>query len=240
MPSLRNLVSGYEVGRVFPAVVGPGSPLRDAANWLPSRFGQSVEMRRRYGCLRMVFPGVRLFRALSLVPFGRVAARERQGALSQRAWKSSIGWGRTRFREGEGKLDRRRARGGLNSCARESKARTGRFLKNKMMSDHDHFSSYEGRKERRMGKIRGAFTRMHGALEGWMLARAPASPAQGLRHHGPRYFNFPYFCTMYGLKKLGLVNQNWLGRKLSALLLRTLVVGRRQQSESIEAALDME
>ena len=32
----------------------------------------------------------------------------------------------------------------------------------------------------------------------WMLARAPASPAQGLRHHGPRYFNFPYFCTMCG------------------------------------------
>ena len=80
------------------------------------------------------------------------------------------------------------------------------------------------------------------ALDGWMLARAPASPAQGLHHHGPRYFNFPYFCTMCGLEKLGLslVDQNWLERNLSALLLRTLlVVGRRQQSESIEAALDM-
>ena len=32
--SLRNLVSGYECGRVFPAGVGPGSPSRDAANWL--------------------------------------------------------------------------------------------------------------------------------------------------------------------------------------------------------------
>ena len=29
-------VSGYECGRVFPAGVGPGSPSRDAANWLPS------------------------------------------------------------------------------------------------------------------------------------------------------------------------------------------------------------
>ena len=95
--------------------------------------------------------------------------------------------------------------------------------------------------ERRTGKIRGAFSRMHGALNGWMLARAPASPAQGLHHHGPRYFNFPYFCTMCGLEKLGLVDQNWLERiYLSDLLLRTLVVGRRQQSESIEAALDME
>ena len=50
------------------------------------------------------------------------------------------------------------------------------------MSDQGHFSSYEGHKERRTGKIRGAFSRMHKALDGWMLARAPASPAQGLHH----------------------------------------------------------
>ena len=85
--SLRNLlVSGNECGRVFPAGVGPGSPSRDAANWLPSRFSLSVETRRRYGWLRMmVFPGARLFPSPNLVPFGRVAARERQGALSRRA-----------------------------------------------------------------------------------------------------------------------------------------------------------
>ena len=59
--SLRKLVSGYECGRVFPAGIGPGSPLRDAANWLPLRFGLSVETRRQYGWLRMVFSGVRLF-----------------------------------------------------------------------------------------------------------------------------------------------------------------------------------
>ena len=109
------------------------------------------------------------------------------------------------------------------------------------MSDHGHFSFHEGHKERRTGKIRGAFSRMHRALDGWMLARAPASPAQGLHHHGPPYFNFPYFCTLCGLEKLGLlVDQNWFERNLSALLLRTLVVGRRQQSKSIEVALDME
>ena len=86
--SLRNLlVSGNECGRVFPAGVGPGSPSRDAANWLPSRFSLSVETRRRYGWLRMmVFPGARLFPSPNLVPFGRVAARERQGAMSRRAW----------------------------------------------------------------------------------------------------------------------------------------------------------
>ena len=106
------------------------------------------------------------------------------------------------------------------------------------MSDHSLIFSYEGHKERRTGKIRRAFSGMHRDLDGWMLARAPASPAQGLHHHGPRYFNFFIFVQCC-LEKLGLVDQNWLERNLSGLLLRTLVVGRRQQSESIEVALDM-
>ena len=55
-----------------------------------------------------------------------------------------------------------------------------------------------------------------------------------------RAINFSYFCTMCGLEKLGFVDQNWLERNLFALLLRRLNVGRRQQSESIEAVLDME
>ena len=100
------------------------------------------------------------------------------------------------------------------------------------MSDHVFFSSYEGHKERRTGKIRGAFSRVHEALDGWMLARGPASPAEGLHHHRSRYFNFPYFCTMCGLEKLGLVDQNWLERNLSALLLRTLAVGDNTPSRS--------
>ena len=90
------------------------------------------------------------------------------------------------------------------------------------MFDHGRFSSYEGHKERRTGKVRGAFSSMHRAWDGCMLVRAPASLAQGLHHHGPRYFNFPHFCTMCGLEKFGLVDQNWLERNLSALLLRTL------------------
>ena len=68
--SLRNLVSGYECGRVFPAGVGLGSPSRDAANWLPSRSDLSVETRRQYGWLRMVFSAVRLFRAPIWWPSG--------------------------------------------------------------------------------------------------------------------------------------------------------------------------
>ena len=64
------------------------------------------------------------------------------------------------------------------SCAREWKARAGRFLREKLTSDHGHFSSCEGHMERRTGKIRGAFSKMHRALGGWMLARAPASGVQ--------------------------------------------------------------
>ena len=64
--------------------------------------------------------------------------------------------------------------------------------------------------ERRTSKIRGSFSRMHRALNGWMLARAPASPAQGLHHNGPRYFNFPYFCAMCGLRNFELlIKTDW-------------------------------
>ena len=47
--SLRNLVSAYECGRVLPAGVGPGSPSRDADNWLPSRFSPSACQLKRGG-----------------------------------------------------------------------------------------------------------------------------------------------------------------------------------------------
>ena len=50
--------------------VGPGSPSRDAANWLPLRFNLSVETRQRYGWLLMVFPCVRPFRAPIWCPSG--------------------------------------------------------------------------------------------------------------------------------------------------------------------------
>ena len=80
---------------------------------------------------------------------------------------------RTKFGEGGGQFDRRGDRGVLNSCARESKARTGRFLREKLISDHGLFSSCEGRQNAENGKC----------------FLAPASPAQGL-HHGPRYCIF--------------------------------------------------
>ena len=110
------------------------------------------------------------------------------------------------------------------------------------MSEYGLSSSYEGHKERRTGKIRGTFSRMDRALNGWMLARALASAAQG-RPPPPWTLVFPFSLFLYamcGLEKLGLVDQNWLERDVSALLLRRLAVGRQQLSESIGAALDME
>ena len=98
------------------------------------------------------------------------------------------------------------------------------------MSEHGLISSYEGHKERRTGKIREAFSGMHMAL-GRLNA---GSRADSTSSRPPRpwtsVFQFPYVCPMYGLEKLGFVDQNWLERNLSTVLLRTLVVGRRQQS----------
>ena len=76
------------------------------------------------------------------------------------------------------------------------------------MSDHGIFLPTRTTRSGGTGKIRGAFSRMHRALDGWMLARAPASPAQGLHHHEPWYFNFLYLCMMCYLEKLGLADQN--------------------------------
>ena len=73
------------------------------------------------------------------------------------------------------------------------------------MSDHSHFSSYEGYKERRTSKTLGAFSRMHRTLDAWMLARAPASPAQGLHHHGPRFSIFLISVQRVALRNLDLL-----------------------------------
>ena len=64
----------------------------------------------------LVEDGVPQVRASSKLKFSairEVVARERQRALSRKAWTS--GWLRTRFGEGKGKLNRRRAREVLNT-----------------------------------------------------------------------------------------------------------------------------
>ena len=58
-----------------------------------------------------------------------------------------------------GQLDRRRVRGVLNLCARESNARTGRFLRGKLISGHGLFSSYEDRQGTANGQDSWGFFR---------------------------------------------------------------------------------
>ena len=108
------------------------------------------------------------------------------------------------------------------------------------MSDHGLFSSYEGQQGAANGQdLWGLFmdSKDFGQLDagsrgGFTSSRPPPSWTS--------VSQFLYFCTICGLEKLRLVDQNGLKRNLSAYLLRTLAVGRRQQSESIEVALDME
>ena len=80
------------------------------------------------------------------------------------------------------------------------------------MSDHVFFSSYEGQQgvvangQDLWGFFRDA--QGFGRLDAGSRAGFTSS-SQGLHHgHGPWYFNFRYFCTMCGLEKLGLVDQN--------------------------------
>ena len=73
----------YECGRVFPAVVGPVSLSRGAANRWFSRFSRSVETRRRYGWLRTVLLGARLFRAPTRCPSGDGGTREAGGTVAE-------------------------------------------------------------------------------------------------------------------------------------------------------------
>ena len=79
-----------------------------------------------------------------------------------------------------------------------------------MKSDYGLFSFYEGHKERRTGKVRGAFSKMPRSLDGWMLARAPTSPAAGLHHHRPRYYIFFFFVRCAALRNLDLlIKTDW-------------------------------
>ena len=96
------------------------------------------------------------------------------------------------------------------------------------MSDHGHFSFYEGHKERRTGKIRGAFQgcTMLWTAGYWLARQLYQLKASTTMDLGISIFLI--FVRCVALRNLDrLVNQNWLTRNLSALLLRTLVVGRR-------------
>ena len=102
----------------------------------------------------------------NLVPFGRYGGTREAGSTVA---ESLVVF----YRVGTHQI-RRRRRAALSStsqgraeplCARIEGVNREVF-KGKVMSDHGLFSSYEGHKERRTGKIRGAFSGMHRNLDG--------------------------------------------------------------------------
>ena len=105
-------------------------------------------------------------------------------------------------------LDRRRARGVLNPCARESKARTGRFPREKLMFDHGLISSYEDQQQEAANgqdswgffKDAKGFGRLDaGSRPGFTSSTRPPPPWTSV-------FQFSLFLyDVCGLEKLGLL-----------------------------------
>ena len=136
---------------IFQAGLGPGSTSRDAANWLSSR------LSRRYSWLRMVFPGARLFRAPIWCTSGGGGTRE-AGSTAAKSLAAISRVSTHQIRQGW-QLDRPRARRVLNPCARESKERTGGFLRSKLIADYGMFSFYKGRQGAANGQDSWGFSR---------------------------------------------------------------------------------
>ena len=157
-----------------------------------------------------MFPGARLFPSPNWCPSEAGGTREAGSTVAE----SLV----VLYRVGTHQIrQRRRAARSLTSqgraeplCARIT-GLNWEVSEGKLISDHGHFSSDEGHKERRTGKIREAFSRMQWALDGWMLARAPDSRAQDLHHHGPRYFNIGIFVQCVALRNYWdlLIKTGW-------------------------------
>ena len=140
--SLRNLVSGYECGRVFPPGVGPGSPSRNAANWLSSRVSRSVAT-----AVWLTEDGVPRCSPLpcsNLVPFGRWRhAKGREHCRGEPVSARSGGY--AQIRRERRAVQSSTDQGSAEPLSARIKARTGRFLREKLISDHGMSSSFEGR-----------------------------------------------------------------------------------------------
>ena len=186
---LHSSLSGYECGRVFPPGVGPGSPSRNATNWLSARVSRSVA-----AAVWLAEDGVPRCLPLpcsNLVPFGRWRhARGREHCRGELVSARSVGT-----------LQIRRERRAVRSSTSQGSAEP---LCARIKGANREVS--EGKADLRPWYV--FFLRRPARSGERVNLVAPALPAQGLHHHGPRYFNFPYLCMMYGLKKLGLIDQN--------------------------------
>ena len=219
----------------------PGSTSRDAANWLPSRFSLSIETRRRYDWLRMVFPGARLFRA----PL----------------WRPSGGWRHARGREhcrgeplvvlyrvGTHQIRRRRrvARSSTSQgraeplCARitglNREVSEGKSLCLTTVIFLSTRATRSGERARFVGLSQGCTGLWTPGC--WLARRLHQLKASTTMDLGISIFLISVHCV--ALRDLDLLIKTGWSVIFPFFLLRTLVVGRRQHSESIEVALDME
>ena len=138
--------------------------------------------------------------------------REAKGAIAE----SLVGSSSTRkctiiFGENGGKLDRGQGRELLNPCARESKSQTGRFLRENLISDHGLVFPYEGQQAAANGQDSWATLSFSSDTQG--SGRLDAGSRAGFTSSRPPpswilVLQFSYFCTMYGLEKLGLAYPN--------------------------------
>ena len=133
-----------------------------------------------------MFPGTRLLRAPVWCPSGGDGTRE-VGSTVAETLVALYRVGTIETRRGRRAARSPTSQGNAESlCARIKSA-------NREVSEREAdlttvcFLPTRADKERRTGKIRGAFSGMHRALDGWVLACAPASPAQTMCHHGPLY-----------------------------------------------------
>ena len=94
----------------------------------------------------------------------------------------------------------------LNPCARESKARTGRFLKVKVSSDHGLFSSYEGQQGAANGQ--DLWDIFHGCTGLWTGGRWLERWLHQVKVSTFMTLGISTFLIVTcGLEKLGLVDQ---------------------------------
>ena len=127
----------------------------------------------------------------------------------------------------------------LNPCARESKARTGRFLGEKLMSDHGLFFFYEGQQGAANGQASwGVFQGCAGLctagcwLASW-LRQLKTSTAMDLG------ISILLISACVALRNLGLLIKTvWSMIYLSASLLRTLASAGRGWATTIRLTVD--
>ena len=158
----------------------------------------------------MLLPGARLFRAPIWCPPGGGGTREAGSTVVMESLVALYRVGTHQIRRGRREAQSSTSQGSAEPLCAILKGANREVSEEKLISDHGLFSFYEGQQGAVNGQDSWDFSGIHRALDGWVLARAPASPAQGLHLHGPRYSNFPYFCMMHGLEKLGLlIKTDW-------------------------------